>query len=104
MNRANPVPPDSKADKNKIETERSANVSGASVKNRAVNRAAVSRVAVNKVAVNRVAVSKADDKTGSLNQQAVGGNSRRFFVFDTFRLIGRTKCFQYEFIAQVKAV
>ena len=52
MNRANPLPPDSKAEDNsKIEKERSANVSGASVKN--------------KVAVNREAVSKADDKTGS---------------------------------------
>jgi hypothetical protein len=41
------------------------NVSSATVKNR--------------VAVNRVAVSKADDKTGSLNQQVAGGNSRRSF-------------------------
>jgi hypothetical protein len=69
MNRANPLPPASKAANSKIERVRSANVSGASVKN--------------KVAVNRAAVSKADDNTGSLNQQAVGGNSRRFFYVQT---------------------
>jgi hypothetical protein len=61
MNRANPLPPDSKAD-NKIATERNVNVSGASVKNKvAVNRAAVSR-----------AVSKADDKTGSFEPTSGG--------------------------------
>jgi hypothetical protein len=54
------------------------NVSGANVKN---------KVAVNKAAVNRAGVSKADDKSGFLNQLAAGGNSRRFFVFDTFRPI-----------------
>jgi len=64
MHQANPVLPDSKAANSKIERVRGANVSGASVKN--------------KVAVNRAVVSKADDKTGSLNQIAVGGNSRRF--------------------------
>jgi hypothetical protein len=53
MNRATPLPLDSKADNSKIERERSVNVSGASVKN--------------KVAGNREAVSKADDNTGSLN-------------------------------------
>jgi len=56
MNRANPLPPDSKAANRKIERVRSANISGASVKN---------KVAVNKVAVSKAAVSKADDKTGS---------------------------------------
>ena len=60
MNRANPLPLDSKADNNKIERVRSANVSGVSVK----NKVAVSRVAVSK-AVSKAAVSKADDKTGS---------------------------------------
>ena len=59
MTRANPLPPDSKAEDNsKIERERSANVSGASVKN--------------KVAVNRAAVSKADDKTGSFEPTSGG--------------------------------
>jgi hypothetical protein len=56
MNRANL--PDSKADKSKIERERSVNVSGASVKN--------------KVGVNREALSKADDKTGSLEPTSGG--------------------------------
>jgi hypothetical protein len=79
MNRANPLPPDSKADNSKIATESSVNVSSASVKNKvAVNRVA----AVNNVAVNRAAVSKGDDKTGSFeNNKAVGGNSRRFFNY-----------------------
>jgi hypothetical protein len=58
MNRANPLRPDSKAARSKIERERSVNVSGASVKN--------------KVGVNRVAVSKADDKTGCWNKRAAG--------------------------------
>jgi hypothetical protein len=70
MNRANPLPPDSKADSNKIEREKSVNVSGASVKN---------KVVVSKVVVSRVAASKADDKTGPVEPQAAGGNSRRFF-------------------------
>ena len=62
MNRANPLPPDSKAEDNsKIEKERSANVSGASVK----NKVAVNREAVSKAAAKRAAVSKTDDKTGS---------------------------------------
>jgi hypothetical protein len=68
MNRANPLPPDSKADNSKIERERSANVSGASVKDR--------------VAVNRAAANKADDKTGFLEtKRAAGGESRRFFIY-----------------------
>ncbi len=58
MNRANPLPPDSKANNSKIEKDRSVNVSSASVKN--------------KVAVNRVAVSKADDKTGSFEPTSGG--------------------------------
>ena len=72
MNRANPLA--SKADNSKIGRERSVNVSSASVKN---------KVAVNKVAGNREAVSKAADKTGSLNQQAAGVTSRRFFYVQT---------------------
>jgi len=64
MNRANPLPPDSKAEDNsKIERERSANVNGASVKNRA---------AVKKAAVNRVVASKPDDKTGSFEPTSGG--------------------------------
>jgi hypothetical protein len=63
MNRATPLPLDSKADNSKIERERSVNVSGASVKN---------KVAVNKAAVNRAAVSKADDKTGSFEPTSGG--------------------------------
>jgi hypothetical protein len=58
MNRANPLPQDSKADNSKIERERSVNVSDATVKN--------------KVAVNRAAVSKADDKTGSFEPTSGG--------------------------------
>jgi hypothetical protein len=58
MNRANPLPLDSKAANSKIERVRSANVSGASVKN--------------KVAVNRAVVSKADDKTGSFEPTSGG--------------------------------
>jgi hypothetical protein len=58
MNRANPLPRDSKADNSKIERERSVNVSGASVKN--------------KVAVNRAAVSKANDKSAFRNQTSGG--------------------------------
>ena len=61
MNRANPLPPDRKADNSKIEKDRSVNVSSASVR----NKVAVNRVVVSKAASNRVAVSKADDKTGS---------------------------------------
>jgi hypothetical protein len=69
MNRANPLPPDSKADNNKIERERSGNVSGASVKNRvAVNKV----VAVNRAAVSKAAVSKANDKTGSFEPTSGG--------------------------------
>ena len=63
MNRANPLPPDSKAANRKIERVRSANVSGASVKN---------KVAVNRVAVSKAAVSKADDKTGSFEPTSGG--------------------------------
>ena len=64
MNRANPLPPDSKAEDNsKIERERSANVSGASVKN---------KVVVNRAAVNRVVASKPDDKTGSFEPTSGG--------------------------------
>jgi hypothetical protein len=58
MNRANPLPRDSKADNSKIERERSVNVSDASVKN--------------KVAVNRAAVSKANDKSAFRNQTSGG--------------------------------
>ncbi len=76
MNPANPLLLNSKADNSKIGRERSANVSSASVK----NKAAVNRVVVNKAAVKRAAVSKADNKTGSFDQQAVGGNSRRFLL------------------------
>jgi hypothetical protein len=78
MNRANPLPPNSKADNSKIERERSVNVSSGSVKN---------KVAVNRVAASKAAVSKADAKATSFEPQAAGGNSRRFFVFDTFRPI-----------------
>jgi hypothetical protein len=64
MTRANPLPPDSKAEDNsKIERERSANVSGASVKN---------KVVVNRAAVNRVVASKPDDKTGSFEPTSGG--------------------------------
>ena len=63
MNRANPLPPDSKAANRKIERVRSANVSGASVKN---------KVAVSKAAVKRAADSKADDKTGSFELTSGG--------------------------------
>jgi hypothetical protein len=66
MNRANPLPPDSKADNSKIERERSVNVIDASVKN--------------KVAVNRAAISKADDKSALRNQTSGGSNSRHFFT------------------------
>jgi hypothetical protein len=59
MNRANPLPPASKSANSKIERVRSASVK------------------------KKVAVGKADDKTGCLNQQAVGGNSRRFFYVQT---------------------
>ncbi len=72
MNRANPL--DSKADNSRIERERNVNVNSASVKN---------KVAVNRAAANRAAVSKADGKTGSFEQQAVGGNSHRFFYVQT---------------------
>ena len=58
MNRANPPPPDSKADSSKIATERSVNVSSASVKS--------------KVAVNRAAASKADDRLVLLEQRSGG--------------------------------
>ena len=68
MNRANPLPPDSKAANRKIERVRSANVSGASVK----NREAVNRVVVSKAAAKRAAVSKADDKTGSFEPTSGG--------------------------------
>jgi len=69
MNRANPLPPDSKAEDNsKIERKRSANVSGASVKNKVV----ANRVVANRVVANRVAVSKADDKTGSFEPTSGG--------------------------------
>ena len=56
----------------------------------AVNRAAVSRVAagkavasraaVNKEAADRGVANKADDKTGSFEQQSGGNNSRRFVI------------------------
>jgi hypothetical protein len=69
MTRANPLPPDSKAEDNsKIERERSANVSGASVKNKVV----LNRAAVNKAAVNRVVASNPDDKTGSFEPTSGG--------------------------------
>jgi hypothetical protein len=68
MNRANPLPLDSKEDNNKIERERSANVNGASVK----NKVAVNRAAVSKAGVKRAAVSKADDKTGSFARTSGG--------------------------------
>ena len=68
MNRANPLPPDSKADKSKIEEDRSVNVSSTSVK----NKVAVNRVVVSKAVANRVAVSKADDKTGSFEPTSGG--------------------------------
>jgi len=95
MNRANPLPLDSKADNNKIERVRSANVSGASVKNKvAVNREAVNRVVVSKAAAKRAAVSKADDKTGSfLNQQEVGGNSHRFLLRPNEWLKAKSFCY-----------
>ena len=90
-NQANPLLPDSKAADNKIATGRNVSVSGASRKNKvAVNRAAVSRVAagkavasraaVNKEAADRAAANKADDKTGSFEQQSGGNNSRRFVI------------------------
>ena len=61
----------------------------------AVNRAAVSRVAAGKAVASRAAVNKeaadrgaadrgaankADDKTGSFEQQSGGNNSRRFVI------------------------
>ncbi len=58
MNRANPLPPDSKAANSKTERVRNANVSGASVKS--------------KVAANRAEVSNADDKTGSFEPTSGG--------------------------------
>ena len=77
MNRANPTPPDSKADKAKTAKDRNANA--VSVK----SRAAASRVAANKAAASRVAASRADDKTPSLGTKlAAGGNSRRFLRLD----------------------
>jgi hypothetical protein len=89
MNRANPLPQDSKEDNNKIERKRSANVSGASVK----NKVAVNRVVVSKAAVKRAAVSKADDKTVLLNEQAVGGNSRRFLLRPNEWLKAKSFCY-----------
>jgi hypothetical protein len=68
MNRANPLPPASKAANSKIGRERSVNGSSASVK----NRVAVNRVAVSKAAVSKAAVSKADDKTGSFELTSGG--------------------------------
>ena len=84
MNRANPLPPDSKADNSKIERKRSVNVSSASVKN---------KVAANRVAVNRVAASKADDRLVLWNQQAVGGNSRRFLLRPNALLKAKPFCY-----------
>jgi hypothetical protein len=82
MNRANPL--DSKADNSKIERERNVNVNSASVKN---------KVAVNRAAANRGAVSKADGKTGSFEQQAVGGNSHRFFLRPNEWLKAKSFCY-----------
>ena len=73
MNRANPLPPASKAANSKIERKRSVNVSGASGKNKgAVKGAAANRAAVSRAAVSRAAVSKADDKTGSFEPTSGG--------------------------------
>jgi hypothetical protein len=89
MNRANPLPPDSKADNSKIERERNVNVKSASVK----NKVAVNRAAANRAAANRAAVSKADGKTGSFEQQAVGGNSHRFFLRPNEWLKAKSFCY-----------
>jgi hypothetical protein len=77
MNRANLL--DSKADKSNIERERSVNVSSASVK----NKVAVNRVAVNRAAARRGGSARRTIRLVLLNQQAVGGNSRRFFYVQT---------------------
>jgi len=68
MNRANPLPPASKAANSKIGRKRSVNVSSESVK----NRVAVNKAAVNRAAVSKAAVSKADDKTGSFEPTSGG--------------------------------